>query len=87
MVTRPCPRERRQRESGRHLCVGIASSLFRIEVETIMARVHARRYDLLDFFVGQLGGVEAPAHGLQLLQFLVLVRRDEIPRERAVALN
>ena len=31
-------------------------------VEVIVARVHARRGDLLDFFVRKLGGAKAPAH-------------------------
>ena len=53
----------------------------------VVARIHARRCDAFGFFVGQLRRQEAPAHLLELVQLLVLVRRDEIAGERAVARN
>ena len=59
--------------------------LFLIEkfVEMIVALVHARRRDA--FGVRQFRGLEAAAYALEFAQLLVLVWRDEIAGERAVA--
>src|SRR5271156_3712314 len=67
--------------------VGIAILLFRIEelVQMIVPQVHARRRDALGFLVTQFRGLETPAHALEFLELLILVRRDEISGERAVA--
>src|SRR5271156_32372 len=53
----------------------------------IVALVHARRRDAFGFLVRQFRGLESPAHALELAQLLILMRRDEIAGERAVARN
>jgi len=58
---------------------------FKHGIEMRMPLVHSGRADSLSFFVRQFGGRKAAAMLLEAAEFLVLVGRNEVARDRSVA--